>query len=717
MDQGARSSRLVDTAYVGEFDVRKAIMEHLERSRGGDRTARDQNTLVNLRWYRNQPYWRVNHLGRLQQIKPDMRGRYVPTNLMFESIRTVSSALQFPPKVEPFVKQHDRGDYARARMMSAIGNHVIQSGQMHSAMAHSQDIVQLGGFCALKPVWDPSRGEIRPGLSSIPCPQCGGSGVQDGEIGPEACPRCSAQGLVRDPNGGLRGAGEVNVETRGKPVGNVMWEVVPPWELFPDADAPSIHMAEAMLQRTKMTPARFWKEYGKSAGLEKSAFMPESGGDLDLGGAILRSGPAGFGRSDENSFYVYEWWKNPDDEHPDGLWCVMAGEQVVLAQKYPPACGVRHPFFILTCYETWGSLYPTATADIILPLCQVINDHISAQHVRDRLASKLRFIAPREAQLRVDEATGQVQYTHVPGRPAPAPAMMPPSDSGMGLVNFLWGVVKSHAAANDVMRGEGGGDLSGVAAAWMEDRALRQLSGLIAQQTTVIEAAIRYAIDLFWANAEDGRRMRLVGSGGAYEVHSFDASAVGESDDVRLVMTKDIGRTRTARMQELNEMAKMQMIDAKTYQRLAEIGETAGYNTRARLNANAANMEYQELVETGQMPPAIDGEDDEAHLEQHDLQIIELKGSDPNSPLIPVIQQHREMHKQNQANQAFRDQMRMAQAQQQFGAVNGADAAAQPVQTQQAAADVFPQGGPPGSQPSLEAAQQSRTDVQGGGEQ
>lgn len=713
MAQRSDGKGLIDDAYVGETDVRKLINDHLERARGGDRHERDLMTYVNIRWHRNKPFYRLNELGRIQQIKPEFRGRYVPTNLLFESIRTVTGALAYQPRVEPFVKQYDRGDFARARMMAAIGNHVAQ--KMPRPLSHAQVITQLGGYCAIKPIWDPGAGEVRPGFENVPCPNCGGTGVVPGPVTQVACYQCSGQALVQGPDGQERGGGEIVQETRGKPIGDVTWEVVPPWEVFPDADAPSLHASDAVLQRTKMTPARFWALYGKKAGFRQEDFRSEGGGDLDIGGAVIR-GQAGFQRSDENSFWVYEYWKNPDEKHPDGLFAIMAQDKVVIATKYPTPIP-KHPFFFMTAYELWGTLYPAATADLILPLCQTINDHVSAQHVRDRLAAKLRYIYPRESMLKVDEATGQVTFSHAPGRPLPQPAQLPPSQQGMEFVNWLWEVVKSHAAAADVMRGQASSGVdSGVAMAWAEDRSLRQLSDMIFNQAQTFEGAIRYAIDLFWHNADDGRRLRTAGVGGVYEVHEFSVGAVGESDDVRLVLTKDIGRSRAAKMQEADNALKLGAIDAKTYQRITELGDSFGLNKRWNMNANQANMEYQQLIKTGMMPPPTELQLHEAHIEQHELQSIELESEDPNHPGLPILLQHVAMTKQLQANEAFKEQQRMAQAAAQFGATNAADPNAQPQTTQAASDAVFPQGGPPGSQPSLLAAQQSRTEVQGGGE-
>lgn len=704
---------LIDDEYVGKTDVRKLITEHMEAARGGDRHERDIKTYVNVRWFRNQPFYRVSEAGRIQQIKPEHKGRYVRTNLMFESLRTVCGALAYQPRVEPFVKQYDRGDFARARMMSVIGNHVAQ--QMPRALSHAQTLTQLGGYCALKPLWDPDAGEVRPGTEAKPCPECQGSGVIQGQMGRVPCGTCSMQGLVVDEETGEeRGVGEVVEETRGKPIGNVTWQVVPPWQIFPDPDAPSLHESERVCQRVKMTPSRFWKLFGKAAGFTQDDFRADTGGDMDIGGAVIR-GASGFNRQDERSFWVYEFWKNPDEEHPDGLFCVMANDTVVIATPFPQGVP-RHPYFFLTSYELYDSLYPESTADIILPLCQVINDHVSAQHVRDRLSARLRFIAARGANLKVDEATGQIQWTHGPGIPRPEPASLPASTAGMELVNWLWQVVKSHAAAADVMRGEASNGVdSGVAMAWAEDRSMRQLSDMIFGQAQTFEAAIRYAIDLFWMNADDGRKMRTAGIGGVYEVHEFDVAAVGEADDVRLVLTKDIGRSRASKVKEAQEALKLGAIDAQAYQRITDLGESAGLNRRWNMNANQANMEFETLKQTGWMPPPTEMQMHAAHLDQHAIQVIELQAEDPNHPLLPVLFEHVSSTKQMEAAEAYQDQMRMQQAAAQFGQVNAAQPNMQPQETQAAADAAFPQGGPPGSQPSLQAAQQNRTEVQNGG--
>lgn len=136
MDQPAtKPGQLIDHQYLGDFDIRKEVNEHMERARSGQRVVRDIDTLVALKWYGNQPYFRRSEANRLQEIKPEFRKRYVTINKLHESIRTISAALTYTPQIEPYPRTEEPGDWARARMNMAVGNYVVQTGNFNRVFA------------------------------------------------------------------------------------------------------------------------------------------------------------------------------------------------------------------------------------------------------------------------------------------------------------------------------------------------------------------------------------------------------------------------------------------------------------------------------------------------------------------------------------------------------------------------------------------------------
>lgn len=735
MDQPAtKPGQLIDHQYLGDFDIRKEVNEHMERARSGQRVVRDIDTLVALKWYGNQPYFRRSEANRLQEIKPEFRKRYVTINKLHESIRTISAALTYTPQIEPYPRTEEPGDWARARMNMAVGNYVVQTGNFNRVFAWAQDLVQLGGYCAIKPIWDPNGGETRPVMGNVECPMCGGTGAIQNQFSGLAagCPGCSAQGLVVTPHGPM-GAGYIQKPVGSKQEGNVRFELVPPWEFFPDPDAPTIHDNGRVVHRRRMSRREVWQRFGKVAGFRQSDFH-DSDSNADTGSFIMRNGPWGFGRADDKYLTVYEMWQDPDDEHPEGIWAVQVGDEPIIGGPYPYVLR-RHPFFVLTCYEVYGSLYPLSTADLILPLCMTLNDHASAIHARERLASRLRWIAPRESRVTISEKDGNIVYAHAPGRPAPQPAQLQPSAGGMEFINFLAQYIQSSSGSVEVLRGESGNGIeSARGGAWFGDQALAQFKLITMNQSASIEQAIKYAIDLFRLHTDDGRKLRTTGAGGSWEVHQFNMAGAGvTSDDVRIVLAKDQGRPRSAKMQELNEAADRQMVTPELYQRLAEFGELGlGYKDR-RVHEDLANTEYETLRKSGFMPLPTLMQKHDIHLEVHGQQVAQLQSADPQSQLLPYLLQHCEQTIAMKNAEAVRDQMQMQQDAAMYGQANAAAQGAQPQATQQAAqqaqgassqtggqqpapapgAGTAPQVTQPETQPSLQAAtQQARAPLQ-----
>jgi hypothetical protein len=346
---------------------------------------------------------------------------------------------------------------------------------------------------------------------------------------------------------------------------------------------------------------------------------------------------------------------------------------------------------------------------------QVMNDHISAQHARERLASRMRFVASREQRVRVDESSGNIVYVHSPGRPPPQPAFLPPSSGGMQFVSFLYEMTKSLSGASDVLRGQASGGIeSARGGAWFEERALKQMSQVIMQQAESLGGAVKYAIDLFRINADDGRELRLVGASGAWEVSQFNVGGIGvDSDDVRLLLSKQQGRSRAAMAQELNEAAKLQMIDQDTYVKLMEFGDMGQLHNSRRVHENHANQEFQTLQRAGMMPPPALGQHHKIHIDQHRQQIVDVETADPANPMLMALREHLMTTMQMDAYETAQAQMMVEQAAATRGMANAGMPGNQSPQTQAAAqattpgAELMPNPGGPGTQASLQQAAES----------
>ncbi len=706
--------------YLSEDDdLRQAIFKHMERSRSGERARRDIDTIVNLRWYRGEPFWRRGDANMLQQIKPSHRAKYVNNMKYFESLRTVNGVFSYVPKFDAWPVNQDGGDRARARMTKTVGNHVVQNCGMPRAIRYVQDLVGLGGYCTFKPVWDHSAGPQVTMLQEVVCDVCGGEGAianpQTGIMA--ACTKCSAQGLLPAPYG-EKGVGYVEQANGKKSMGDVRWHVVPPWEYFPDPDANVMDEVTVVVHRRKMSRTEAWLTYGKAAGFSEADFHGPTSSDLDVGSTIMRSGPYGYQRTnDDNTVIVHEYWSNPDEKHPDGVFGVMIGDTEVIFGRLPYVIN-RHPFFTLCGYELYGALYPLSTADLILPLCQALNDHVTSSHVRARLTAKLKWLTPKESGFAVDDETGIISYRHMAGRPAPQVAQIPsaPTDSA-NLIQFLADAVERVSGGIDVLRGstEGVGG-NARAGAWFDEQARAPLMPIVTAQAEVMDKAVKFGVDLFKIHAESGRKMRLRGDAGGYEVAEFDDGMVGDSDDIHISMVRDM-RGRSARMDELKELAEMQAITPQELRQASEFNDLNGLQQTQQLHENMARQEVETLKQTGYMPPPAPYQKHDIHIECHVQDLAEIELNNPQDPLAPAIREHIQQTLDQKAQEAAAEQQRLMMAQQAmmpaaqtYGMANGADGSAQPQSSQAAVANGGATDAPnapagaPGTQDSLQQA-------------
>lgn len=699
---------LRDEEYMGDTSVVLLKDTLVMRARGGQRSVRELDNLVNTRWYTGQPWYRRNpESNKLVGLAPDQRQRYVHVNKTFEVCRALKGVMFYEPDIEAKPKTVDTSDVARAEMTMSLGKHLIKNGDLAKAFSKTVDLCNITGLGWIKVFWDPSAGARRPMYGQVPCPICQGSGAVSSQLGPSACYNCSAQGLVPSPEG-WRGAGVVDQYMGTEPLGDVVFQAVHMDDVFIDPEAEDLDKCEEIAIRSRMSKHRAWELYGKGFGLTEEDFERGRGVD-DVPTSMVRMGTQFAPQPDPQYVRVWEYYRRPSEKHPEGIFGVIVGDRAVVEGPLPYVHDIEpFPVFPFPMYEVMGSLYPLGTIDLVLPLIVAYNDHLSTLHARARLTSKLRFKVPRSVNFEVDDRSGNVYYTPTARGDAPQELQLGSAPADLGaIVDVLAGAIESLSGATDVVRGQMSEVSSARAMAFIEERAVGPLKPIVADHTRRLDRVIRYAIDLARLFYDDGRLIRLEGANGGIEVREFRVENVGESSDVQVAAVRNLGRSRATLMAEINEAADRQMIDPETYQQLAEFGDMGDMYKERQMHRNQARTEEQLLLQTQQIPPPAKFQDHKTHLKSHQALLIHLQTLDPAHPLIPLLGQHMEATEFVQAQEEVNRQIMAQQAAQQFGMMNAGNPAKQPGQS--APTEPFnpsPPGGPE-SQPALEQASQT----------
>lgn len=712
----------IDHDYVGDADLQSLIEQLITRSREGHRTRSELDWYVNCRWYAGEPWYRQSEDGLLEWLKPEKRDRYVNTNRVFEVVESLCGHMVYDPKADAMPTSIDPDDIFRARASADLSNHLIRQTKLGAAFTTVVRDVHTCGHGFIKVGWDPTAGPMQPIIGQKLCDVCGGSRVvtfQDGLGVP--CPRCTAQGVLPGPQ--PEGPGVLEAVIGQEPMGDVFADALHPWEVFHDTSDLD-NMTEAV-HETRIPRSLAWLRHGRHVGLDEeemnssevSSGFPEMGIDLDPLGGI---------EGVSSRVTVREYWSNPSQKYPDGLYGITVGDKVITFGRMP-LIHKRVPIIAFKGYEVSGSPYPRSTVDYILPLIFVLNDLVSALRARAVQSVKLRMIARHDSAMRWEEkgGIGVVHFNEVPGRSVPRPLDMspPPSDTSQ-LIGLLSQWINEVSGALDILRGQSPASSSDSARAlaWLEDRAAMRFKGMRMRFAASLERVIRLMLETAKLFYTDGRTLSLFGSSkGAVTLRSYKLDDVACSADVVLDVSPDLYRSRAARMSELNEAMKVGGLQNPEFMKRAEFGGNSEWEQTRAMHEAKATWECNQLRAGMPVDYPVEGEDHQVHIDTM-FKLVNDAGMRPQDQLAAYMKQagleHIIAHKQMAANEQARVQQAQMQAAAGFGlagasnpemqpqsSVNQADAAGggggQPQQ------QTVESGGPPGSQRSLKDAKEA----------
>lgn len=708
----------LNTRYLRGTDPDQVRRDLLARVRSSpQRTSREIDNRVNLRWFLGQPWWyRSPGSGnKIIGMNPTARRNFLFPNLLRDIVRTLSGVMYYEPDVDAFPATSDPGDIVRAETDQHIARHLIQDGGLPAAFRSAMEMSNLYGDGYIKVLWNPDAGARRPLVHTEVCPTCSnqelqqteqglmfrGAGVGSGAIitdyGLQSCFNCSAQGVVDGGEGRLGPLGHITQYMGTAPEGDVEFQAVHPDDVYVDPDATRFDEAEELAHRIRLSPERAWSRYGRALDIPQDFFeqLPPDAWD-NPGFAQMRDGRPG----DSRYLAVTEYYRRPSEKHPEGLFTVSVNDQTIYADSIPYLHD-RHwnPLFRFPMYETEGWFYGQGTADIALPLVLAYADQFSAAHFRAKESARMRWMVPDSVGIRHNDDTGNVHYKDKPSSPKPEPVTLGsvPADVSEMRDQLLM-LLDRVSGASEILRGAAAGAESGVAMTLLEERALGPLRPVISTGARTLDAAIRYALEVAKLHYEDGRLIRMLGINGSMQVKEFRVEDNGMSADVRLRAVRDVGRSRASKMQELNDAADRQMVDPETYRDLAEFGDLKGVWAEEQPHRNMAVQEHETLYRTGDIQQPLPTEKHRCHIKEHGKELNSIKSRDPNSPLIPILLQHVAVHEQMEAQKQIQSQMYQQQAMSQLGQINAANPDFQPASTQ----DQLAQG--PGGASSSPAA-------------
>lgn len=704
-------------------------------ARTPEREAREWDWLICLSWGLGMPwFWRTRDeetgKARRQWVREAERNRPVIQNLIEPRIDTLVGVEAYHPRfIGRNTAQIGTEDNEKVRAVGDAANHAAGVVKLGSRKLDLDHLKHMVGLSWARIGWDQTAGQMASGWEQVPCPTCKGTCEDPMQPG-VPCVTCAAEGMVAAAMGRESTPGQVFMPRAMRPEGDVCLTVHPPWEVLADPSSVDPKRPQRLIHEYLMTPAEAWSFwFGEDTGITQS--MLHTGG-LGRVCAMLHSGWLTQSFTDTgNMVLVREVLCAPCERWPRGLHAVEVGGVWAIGGALPEHG--RIPYVPWRGYSVIGRAYPRSTCERILHLQYAhhqllwdILDHVE-------FTTHVRVIKPKNVSFTVEDQPGVVSFHG--NNPGAKPDWFRdpgvPQDSWNQL-DRLERAADEASYATPLLRGQTQSDSSARHDAWLEQRQLQPMKRMLQDNEESLKLIGELLVDTLKTNYEPGRQLRDVfGSGGQMRFAAFDADKMGSSANVELIPERDLGRTLSARREELTAMKTAGVFDDPRLMRLFEIASpdqpfsedqsddaVALFEQRTvrewDLESNPAEMVMDPMTGAEQlswtpMPPPMPFENFAAHLACHKAFYNELKmalGHD--HPKTKAVEAHIIQTEEFQAGAEMRMQGMAAQAASAYGMANAQDPNAQPQDAVQTAESM---GAAPVEQPSPPETQQSLQQV------
>lgn len=714
---------LVDSEYIGDWSPVTALEEYVSSARTSERTEWERDCRINLAWFLGEPWYRKNARGEVEWIRPEHRAARFHVNIIFPRVMTLAGSETYTPKFEGRAgASPDLEDNMRVRGAVDCANHGVRVSGLARGMREGHIYKHVFGIGWYKVGFDPNKGPMGPTWGQVPCPTCAGLGAiqspVDGQAAP--CPTCAAQGVQLDkPDLPPPPPGYMNEVVGEEPQGEVSVDLVPPWEIYFDPDAPSPFDIQWLIHERDMDKNVAWETFCRGTGVHADDLQQASWmGDAEkLFSFSMYPGRKGT-TSRKNQVRVREFYQLRTEKHRNGLYACVIGNQVIRAGALPYAHN-RIPYVPFRCHVVPGRMYPRSTVDNLLPLAVAYNDHLTNLYARAQQSVQLRVIAPRGSAFELSDVQGVAEYDFRPSRPKPEffnDTGAPPDAAQM--IERLQAEADTVSFSSDVLRGEAAGSQDNARfAAFREQRAVNPIRMMIEDNAESMTRVGRLMVDTIKLTYRDGRLLRIMGTSGHAKFRAFKLEQVGSSEDVELMAVRDVGRTLASRREDIYEAKKAGVFDDPRLMKMAEFSTDEHLFEEREAHESAAMMENEKFRHQQPVAPPQRYEDHDIHLSCHAVFLNELRMTlGAESPVAQMLVQHMDETEKlkawetaNQQAQLQQAQMAMQQQAATLGMANAADPSKQPAQAENVnnavGADVLSGQAPgaPETQPSLQA--------------
>lgn len=581
------------------YDI--GTLQNLHRQAKGARDRFIPDWYVNIAFYLGQQ-WLYWNRGRLD--KPSVQSwRQMPVDNRILPVITARAARKVKNRpafiCTPFTADED--DIAAAqigeKVLDADWDYLDLQQKLYQAILYAE----ICGAGFWKVYWDSTLGKsadfiINPNTGQ-PLTLDNGSPIK-------------AEMLAEVPEG---------LQTQTISQGDVVIDVLSPFEIFPDPLATSLSEAEWIIEEKVRSVEYVRRRFGED-------LPPDAG--APLGPVETRLATSMVWTSGESEEYkgikVFEYWQKPSRDYPNGKRCVWAADKILLEDDSPAD---PMPYVMFEGIRSPNRFWPTSL------VTQLRGPQTQLNKIRMQIAENgMRVGNP--SLLRSRHAN--VQYTGIPGEdvlydstvPDAIPSFLEPPEMPVYVreqIQHLLDSISEISGMHDVSRATVPAGVTAASAInLLQEADDTRIGPEIQQMERAIAQAGTKTLKLRAQFNSDERLVRIAGEDGNWDIFGFRGQMLGQEPNVQVQAGSAMPRSKAAKQAAMTEILSMAFqygveFDPRDLRRFFKDFEVGGLD---RLFDAISTSESQVQRENRQLSQGVpveinDFDDDEVHIAGH----------------------------------------------------------------------------------------------------
>ncbi|MCX7716492.1 MAG: portal protein [Endomicrobia bacterium] len=327
----------------------------------------------------------------------------------------------------------------------------------------------------------------------------------------------------------------------------------------------------------------------------------------------------------KNAVVIKEFWCKSTKDYPNGLYCVLANDEVIKVEDNPYKDLEGKPFLPLVEFNffvTNNQLYGTSLVEQLIPLQKEYNVLRTEIVLQEQLMTKPKWLIPVQCQIGENSITGEpgekIYYDARGGVPQQIQGV-PPSPEYWQHLSFIKQEFDDLAGLHDVSRGKvPSGVRSYIAIAFLQEQ---DQSLLAITRQNMIDGYIKMCYMILSISKQyylEDRLLSIVGENGISEVYKFVRGSLDNlsADSIEIIEGATLPQSMVARQQFILSLWQAGLI--QNPQKALELMQLPSVEIIEDTKLDERNAENENMViQQGEYIEVSRSDNHQVHLQKH----------------------------------------------------------------------------------------------------